>query len=441
MSNTPWSAPRVGCMNNILQWEPEKSRILASAKIENILHVRDDLATLAEWIRAKAESSALAQKADNAKVRELEKASADIRSSLAAFQQQFRLRWEDILQKIERLERSARSSEEAMAQCARAEESVRLIDTGLREAMATAEEHLTTQTATVARHVEDAQSAAAQSIAAKEECLSASRELRTTSEQFMTSWDEVRQRLERISSGIEQKAAQVEALAQTVREGATECEAKARDVRDRCDTLEAQQSDSTARITDLLHETEAQAAIAVENAQLTLASSQLASSLKTECEGLLQTLHLKGEELSSTWQNREREFTEWADTARAGASAAAEAVRSSQSALAECQAAACTHAELGAKFQAQGEDLSRQIKRLEEMHQAATTQVATTGSHLQSCQALKTQMAEIDAKLRALAAKAETQNRASEERLADFQRRTLTFGGRLKWLISGSGAP
>ncbi|MFO1497352.1 MAG: hypothetical protein U1G07_02965 [Verrucomicrobiota bacterium] len=425
-------------MNNILQWEPDKSRLWANARIENIHRIREDLATLAEWVRAKAELASLTQKADLTKVNELEKILAETQNRLDVFKKQTQESSQQLAGRIEQLERFAKSSEATLAECLRAEADLRQLDNETRETAAKAAATVQEQASAVIREVEQAQSAAAAALRAKEVAAEINETLRTRADEFVNSCDELRRNLASLSAGVEERAAEVLRLVEGAQQNLSECQANARDARELHANFATQQQESVERLGDILRQTEAQADRVAQHARETTAASELAARLQSDCAGLISMLQLKSEELSSTGQNMERELAALVDSTQANASAAADSARETRDALTECQNLTGVNAELKAALGASEQALRTELTRVEGLIQSGSQQAATTAGHLEACRAAESHISQLDSQLRAWVQGVDEKLREAEHHLSHLPRGS-TFWGRLKWLLTGTG--
>jgi chromosome segregation ATPase len=381
-------------MNNILQWQPEKTRIWGASKIENIHRLREDLEVLSAWIKTKADAGALGIKADLARVTELETAVGEARAALESSKQHIEQLTEEWREQSGQLGHWAQSAETSSAQCKDIEQMLRGVQNDVREVLAKASATGAEQIAQATRVAEEAKSA------------------------------------------VEAAAT----LAQSIQNARSDCEANAQETRNTRLALETRQTEIGERLDSLLRQAEDHATAAAQNAQATSSASEQAAALKTECEGLLETLRFKNEELTSTGHALEQDLSALASKAQEDSAKAADFAREAQQALGECQTAARITSELRASSEAGEQEVQRRLSRVEQMLTEAERQSVASRDHLQSCGKLQERFAEAEARIRTLVEAAEQHAKEARNRMARFQETGSTFRGRLKWLFLGSGA-
>jgi chromosome segregation ATPase len=409
-------------MSNILQWEPEKSRVWGNARMENVQRIREDLATLADWIRTKAESAALAGKADVSKLGEVQKAldaSAEavraLREELAGAAQKLEQQFSDLARRVDEsgVEQQLQSIRDGQAQ--------------------------------VDRNAEESKAAARQAEEARAQCAELNQALSRQAGEMTGAWEEARRTLQEIAFGVGQNAERVGELAQATQSALAECRSSAQEQKELRNAAQAEQAQISERLTHLLQETEKHAGNVAENVRLTTAACEAANALKVECEGLMESLRMKAEDLASSGESLHLELAGTLRAAAEDAARAAESAGAAQQAVQEGQ-------QLRASILADQGEVQRQSASLQEKLEQADRQVATSGDHLQACQRLHAAVVEKDAQVRALTQTIEKQlqeaKAARDEVVALRQQFTDHLGvvrqewgsffGRLKWLMAGS---
>lgn len=232
-------------MKKILEWQPDES-LWGKAKITNVHRIREDLTSLAEWVNTKADAGSLLDKADLARLVDLENRFADIRGQMETFAREMREANETCRQHVDKVSQLAGAGEAAISECLRIEQALREVESGFKDYAARNVSTTSEHAANTARLAEEIRSAAGLSATAKEECVAMNQALRATN-------DEIKRQL-----------------------------------------------------AELLAQAQEQAAEARRNAESTVSAAETAGTLRKECEDLITTVQLKGEELTAACQNAER---------------------------------------------------------------------------------------------------------------------------------------
>ncbi len=417
-------------MNNILQWQPEKSRLLATAKIDNIHHLRKDLETLAAWIKTKADEVALDGKAGVSKVAEVEKAIGELQSRLAAQKNQAEESAAQLAQRLDHLEKWRQSSDAAIQQCQRLEQTFRKIDAEAREHFSAQLDLAAEQTTLATRLAEEARQSADACRTAQTGCEQSSNAMVRRVEELSVTWDGVHEKMASLGAGVEQDVARLADQAQTIHELLSQSQASAESLRQLHADAVARQTDVEETLTRLVQTAESNASAVVQHSQTTTAAAELASKLKSECEALMDLLRLKSEELAATWQNTEREFSDVSGRMeQSAAKAASEASRASE-VLAETERLAESSAEMRSELQTGQAELGERLAAVDQKLQEASQEAAKAREHREICE-------QLGAQLRASSKGIDEKLRNLEAELDNWRNNFGGFWGRLKWLAVG----
>jgi chromosome segregation ATPase len=407
-------------MTKILEWEPEKSRLWGNARMANIVHLREDLAKLVEVLQAKADTGALAAKADQKRLLELQEVVTGTGQALDALKRQ--------MSELERWVDQARTLVEST--------------------LASAQEHM----AGAERSAGTAKADAELASELKADCEQLTQSLRTQADELTGAWVGVQKTLDSLSAATEQSATKAADMAQTAQVAAAECQSSVRQAQELRGAFSSEHKEAGERMATAVRESQAQATAARENSHLAAAASELTGSLKNECEELVQSFKRKLDEFSSSSERAREEVHAWSSSTQENATQAADCSQASEKAAAECQTSIEEIRQTKAGLQAQEQQACERMQALEAMLQQVSQQVRTSGDHLDSCQRLHTQIAESESKLKALRQSVDDFSRQTKQsrdeaegirqeikhELTTLQLTGSSFLRRVRWLFAGN---
>jgi chromosome segregation ATPase len=413
-------------MSDILKWAPEKSRFWNKARVENLQHIRDDLAELAERIKGKADGASVALKADAAKLSELESGIATLRHSLETLYGEARQRLDALDHGFEE-ERQSRQL--------------------LVSQLETSRQHAES----AGREAEQARGAAAQAAQTRLQCDELARKLIEQAEAHTRNWEQALRSLSELSAAGERSAREASEFAQAARQALSDCRASAEQHEQLRAAIEAGQKETSERMAAWLADAESHAKNALETGNLAAAAAELASSLKGDCDNLSRAMRARADELTAAWSQARQELSGLSTDGRQNAEQAAKAVQEAAQLAAECRASAQSNQELKTILEAERAKVAQEMSGFEAMLQQTAQQVATSGEHLDACQRLHARVAETETHLKALKQTVEEQaGQAKQSRseaayaaqelqaeLAALRLNSGSFWGRLKWLLKG----
>lgn len=457
-------------MSNILQWEPEKSRLWGNAKIANITHLRDDLTLIAGWVKTKAETAALADKADVSKLRQVEELLSSTRQLLEAHKrdteevltairkqlddldrwarsgefekhlqelgdQQMKLmdelatRHADTLNKSLNAAQDARASADAaLAECRVIQENVSQIDRQARASFDQALQASQAQLTETSGLVQQVRNDLELSASLKSQCEELTQALRARADELTSAWQNVSQTLSSLSARVEESSTRIAGMAEGAQKAQAQSESVARETQQLHSQFQEEHKQARDRMATLLRESEAQANTAMQNGHLAAAASDLSGAFKADCEKLAEGLRAKGDELSVSWERARQEMSAFLMAGEHHASQAEASAEASQAALA---ALSDRIAALEAAFGKEGASGAQAVPG-----QGPAVELATRVAALeQKLQALTMSMEQEIS--RQVHGAAEDLTHDWNAHVALMETNNESFWGRLKWLLVG----